>query len=115
MRVQKQMELNRLSKLELTSRESRKQEIGGVGTHMSQAELREKAVNTAAAISQKSGWDSSDEEEQLSPAEAQMLEQENERLMEKLNSLINAVDQVTSKVVKISELQEIFSEKVLQQ
>jgi hypothetical protein len=38
--------------LQLTSRESRKQEIGGVGTHMSQAELREKAVNTAAAISQ---------------------------------------------------------------
>jgi hypothetical protein len=37
---------------QLTSRESRKQEIGGVGTHMSQAELREKAVNTAAAISQ---------------------------------------------------------------
>jgi hypothetical protein len=34
-----------------------------------------------------------------SPAEAQMLEQENERLMEQLNSLTNAVDQVRSPMV----------------
>jgi hypothetical protein len=34
-----------------------------------------------------------------SPAEAQMLEQENERLMEQLNSLTNAVDQVRSPMI----------------
>jgi hypothetical protein len=44
--------INKIFYFQLTSRESRKQEIGGVGAHMSQAELREKAVNTAAAISQ---------------------------------------------------------------
>ncbi len=37
---------------QINSRESRRQEIGGSRPQLSQAELREKAANTAAAISQ---------------------------------------------------------------
>lgn len=112
-RVKKQLQLKNLSKLELNSRESRKQEI--TPRKASNLDLQEKAV-TAAALAQKSSvWESSDEEEELSTAEAQQMELENERLVEHLSSLNSQVDQVTSKVVKISELQEIFSEKILQQ
>ena len=44
-----------------------------------------------------------------------MMEMENEKLIDHLSSLTNQVDQVQSKVVKIAELQSIFTEKVLQQ
>merc|ERR1711936_735577 len=47
--------------------------------------------------------------------EAAMMELENDRLLEHLSSLNNQVEQVQSKVVKIAELQSIFTEKVLQQ
>lgn len=54
-------------------------------------------------------------EEQLSAEELQMFEQENEQLFNELNSLSEDVRQIESKVVHIAELQEIFTEKVLQQ
>jgi len=72
-------------------------------------------MTAAAARTTSSVWDSSDEEEELSPGDAQRFEMENDRLIEQLESLDSQVEQVTSKVVKISELQEIFSEKILQQ
>ena len=55
------------------------------------------------------------QQEELGQDEAAMMEFENERLLEHLSSLNNQVDQVQSKVVKIAELQNIFTEKVLQQ
>lgn len=55
------------------------------------------------------------EEESLSPEELQMFELENNQLYNELNSLTEEVRQIESKVVKIAELQEIFTEKVLQQ
>uniref|UniRef100_A0AAY4B8U8 Syntaxin-18 n=1 Tax=Denticeps clupeoides TaxID=299321 RepID=A0AAY4B8U8_9TELE len=42
-------------------------------------------------------------------------EQENQRLVSEMNSLVDEVRQVEGKVVEISRLQEIFAEKVLQQ
>jgi len=77
--------------------------------------MKEAAMTAAAARTTSSVWDSSDEEEELSPGDAQRFEMENDRLIEQLESLDSQVEQVTSKVVKISELQEIFSEKILQQ
>jgi syntaxin 18 len=56
-----------------------------------------------------------DETENLSPEELQMFEQENEQLFNELNSLSEEVRQIESKVVQVAELQEIFTEKVLQQ
>ena len=56
-----------------------------------------------------------EEVEEYSPEELQMLEEENARLYEELMSVQDGIQQVENKVVKIAELQEIFTEKVLQQ
>ncbi|XP_063215649.1 syntaxin-18 [Bacillus rossius redtenbacheri] len=55
------------------------------------------------------------EDEQLSAEELQMFESENAQLYNELNSLSDEVKQIESKVVRIAELQEIFTEKVLEQ
>lgn len=54
-------------------------------------------------------------EEELSPEEIQMFESENEHLYNELNSLSDEVKHMESKVVHIAELQELFTQKVLQQ
>jgi len=116
-RVAKQIQQKKLSRLEVNSVESRAMEIGGgQGTSATDMlELREKAVAAAAsATTSYSAWGEESEEE-MSPEEAAMMEMENERLVDQLNSLNNAVEQVQSKVVKIAELQSIFTEKVLEQ
>ncbi|KAK2891412.1 hypothetical protein QQF64_007473 [Cirrhinus molitorella] len=60
-------------------------------------------------------WEDSRVEDDLSPEEIQMFEQENQRLVGEMNSLLDEVRQIEGKVVEISRLQEIFAEKVLQQ
>ncbi|KDR16158.1 syntaxin-18 [Zootermopsis nevadensis] len=55
------------------------------------------------------------DDDQLSSEEMQMFEAENAQLYNELNSLTEEVKQIESKVVRIAELQEIFTEKVLQQ
>ncbi|XP_036445789.1 syntaxin-18 [Colossoma macropomum] len=60
-------------------------------------------------------WEDSRVEDELSPEEIQMFEQENKRLVSEMNSLVDEVRQIEGKVVEISRLQEIFAEKVLQQ
>ena len=42
-------------------------------------------------------------------------EQENEQLFSKMNSMVDEVREIQGKVLEISRLQEIFSEKVLVQ
>ncbi|KAI7801478.1 putative syntaxin-18 [Triplophysa rosa] len=60
-------------------------------------------------------WEDSRVEDDLSPEEIQMFEQENQRLVGEMNSLLDEVRHIEGKVVEISRLQEIFTEKVLQQ
>ncbi|KAK9529320.1 hypothetical protein VZT92_013423 [Zoarces viviparus] len=60
-------------------------------------------------------WEEDRVEDELSPEEIQMFEQENQRLVGEMNSLVDEVRQIEGKVVEISRLQEIFAEKVLQQ
>uniref|UniRef100_A0A8D1TSQ1 Syntaxin-18 n=2 Tax=Sus scrofa TaxID=9823 RepID=A0A8D1TSQ1_PIG len=60
-------------------------------------------------------WGDGKGEDELSPEEVQMFEQENQRLIGEMNSLFDEVRQIEGKVVEISRLQEIFTEKVLQQ
>uniref|UniRef100_A0A8D0KPR7 Syntaxin-18 n=1 Tax=Salvator merianae TaxID=96440 RepID=A0A8D0KPR7_SALMN len=60
-------------------------------------------------------WADGKGEDELSPEEVQMFEQENQRLVGEMNSLFDEVRQIEGKVVEISRLQEIFTEKVLQQ
>ncbi|XP_067850449.1 syntaxin-18 isoform X2 [Heptranchias perlo] len=59
-------------------------------------------------------WEDAKDDE-LSPEEIQMFEQENQRLVSEMNSLVDEVRQIEGKVVEISRLQEIFTDKVLQQ
>ena len=54
-------------------------------------------------------------EEGLSPEDVQMFESENQQLYNELNTLTEEVKQIESKVVHIAELQEVFTEKVLEQ
>ncbi|XP_063906633.1 syntaxin-18 [Zophobas morio] len=54
-------------------------------------------------------------EDELSVEEMQMFESENEMLFNELNATSEEVKQMESKVVHIAELQELFTEKVLQQ
>jgi len=54
-------------------------------------------------------------DDEIPPEELQILEEENAVLLNELNSLANEVDQIQSSVVQIAQLQEIFTEKVLQQ
>jgi len=109
-RVARQVEQRKLSRLELNSVESRAQEIGA-GQGSSGVRVVPAPVPATAAPAY---WEESEEEE-LSQEEAALMEMENERLIDNLSSLQNSVDQVQSKVVKIAELQSIFTEKVLQQ
>lgn len=51
----------------------------------------------------------------LDPEEMQKLEQENEKMYEDFVKVQDSFQHIESKVVKIAELQEIFTEKVLQQ
>ncbi|XP_069782008.1 syntaxin-18 isoform X2 [Narcine bancroftii] len=53
--------------------------------------------------------------DELSPEEIQMFELENQHLVSEMNSLVDEVRQIEGKVVEISRLQEIFTNKVLQQ
>lgn len=54
-------------------------------------------------------------EEDLSPEDVQMFESENEQLFNELNTLTEEVKQIETKVVHIAELQEAFTEKVMDQ
>eukprot|EP00794_Sanderia_malayensis_P005771 gene5771-6474_t len=51
----------------------------------------------------------------FSKEEAQMFEKENDALLNELNNIVDEVKQIEGKVVEISKLQEIFSEKILDQ
>lgn len=52
---------------------------------------------------------------EFSPEELQMFEEENQRLYEEMNTLVDEVREIEGRVVEIGRLQEILSEKVLQQ
>jgi len=119
-RVARQIRQKKLSRLEVTSVESRAQEIGaGQGKQggINVAELQDAAKAAAAARGKQtySGYSSEEEEEELTVEEQQAMEMENERLVEQLSSLTSQVEQVQSKVVKVAELQAVFTEKVLEQ
>merc|ERR1712168_338669 len=91
-RVAKQIQQKKLSRLEVNSVESRAMEIGGgQGTSATDMlELREKAVAAAAAapVAASTVWGEESEEE-MTQEEAAMMEVENERLIDQLNSLNN--------------------------
>jgi len=105
-RVQKELEMQKLSRLEIKARKS----TPDVLEKDSPSEKPEQQINWALEDDEDD-----DSNEVLSPEEIQLFEQENEKMYEDLMSLKDDVQQIESKVVKIAELQQIFTEKVLQQ
>ncbi|XP_065130556.2 syntaxin-18 [Paramisgurnus dabryanus] len=103
-RVKRVVDKKRLSRLEpeLLGKEKQQSDV---------EESNEKAVSD----SNVDLWEDSRVEDDLSPEEIQMFEQENQRLVGEMNSLLDEVRHIEGKVVEISRLQEIFAEKVLHQ
>lgn len=76
---------------------------------------KDTTTNLKLASQEASPSTTYDFENQLSAEDMQMFEAENELLYNELNSFSDEVKQMESKVVHIAELQELFTEKVLQQ
>ncbi|KAJ8933393.1 hypothetical protein NQ314_014033 [Rhamnusium bicolor] len=111
-RVKRVIETHKLSKLET------KPSIQPLGKNDEQSKLsletnvqsQKEEIRIPPAVSP-----TVDYEDQLSAEEMQMFESENDLLYNELNSISDEVKQMETKVVHISELQELFTEKVLQQ
>ncbi|XP_078046285.1 syntaxin 18 isoform X2 [Augochlora pura] len=122
-RVKRTMEIRKIAKLELETRPAKKVQL----------ETKRLCVNANEKLEEKEGRLSSSDsnplkiqeingdvnsliyEEELSPEDIQVFEAENEQLYNELNTITEEVKQIESKVVHIAELQEIFTEKVLDQ
>ncbi|XP_044139023.1 syntaxin-18 [Bufo gargarizans] len=123
-RVKRMVDKKRLSRLEPEQVHKMKTSSLAETITLTDLEAKEEAKSpgeettdrTAADAHSAPGvWDDGRGEDELSPEEIQMFEQENQRLVSEMNSLCDEVRQIEGKVVEISRLQEIFTEKVLQQ
>lgn len=85
----------------------------GLGDHASTPTPTPTARPQSVELSERPSYE--EEDTDISPEEAQMFEQENRALYEEMNSMVEDVRQIEGKVVEIAKLQEIFTEKVLEQ
>ncbi|OWF49507.1 Syntaxin-18 [Mizuhopecten yessoensis] len=116
-RVKRVVDRKRISKLE-PERKKRK----GLLDAKEQTE-RKTENNMDAMESEKSSRSSlppentmfNDDDSDISPEDAQMFERENQALFDEMNSLAQEVSHIEGQVVEIARLQEIFTEKVLEQ
>ncbi|KAM9361631.1 syntaxin-18 [Symphorus nematophorus] len=115
-RVKRMVDKKRLSRLapEHHSRVEKTPEVEPTEEKAVKEESSEKSVSEVLD-NPVNLWEEGRVEDELSPEEIQMFEQENQRLVSEMNSLVDEVRQIEGKVVEISRLQEIFAEKVLQQ
>uniref|UniRef100_A0A8C6WHG6 Syntaxin-18 n=1 Tax=Neogobius melanostomus TaxID=47308 RepID=A0A8C6WHG6_9GOBI len=116
-RVKRVVDKKRLSRLlpEHHKREVRAAVVEPAAEEQSVTEETSERSVSEAADPTGNLWEEGREEDELSPEEMQMFEQENQRLVGEMNSLVDEVKQIEGKVVEISRLQEIFAEKVLHQ
>ncbi|XP_069497407.1 syntaxin-18 [Ambystoma mexicanum] len=123
-RVKRVVDKKRLSRLEpeqskRSSAASSNERSLVTSTDASEVELTSDEESIDKNVSETSNnvglWEDGKGEDELSPEEIQMFEQENQRLVGEMTSLFDEVRQIEGKVVEISRLQEIFTEKVLQQ
>lgn len=122
-RVKRMVDKKRLSKLEPEPNTKSRESVSSEQVSPDPAkDSEEKPVTEeypekipAEAHPELGTWGDGRVEDELSPEEIQMFEQENQRLVGEMNSLFDEVRQIEGKVVEISRLQEIFTEKVLQQ
>ncbi|KAM9759521.1 syntaxin-18 [Menidia menidia] len=118
-RVKRMVDKKRLSRLapEHSSRVGKPKEVEPAQEKSVKEESSEKSVFEVTTTQNNSVnlWEEGKVEDELSPEEIQMFEQENQRLVSEMNNMVDEVRQIEGKVVEISRLQEIFAEKVLQQ
>lgn len=116
MRVKKTLEMQRIAKLQADPRPDRRRpetrrslddrETKSHSNESSPMRIQEINEDVTSTLTY---------EEEPSAEDVQMFESENEQLYNELNNLTEEVRQIESKVVHIAELQEIFTEKVLDQ
>uniref|UniRef100_A0A6V7IKW5 Syntaxin-18 n=1 Tax=Bracon brevicornis TaxID=1563983 RepID=A0A6V7IKW5_9HYME len=111
-RYKKMMEVKKMSKLELETNKT-----DSFHNSKKDYEQRETSPDSSPLKIQEMNGDVNQliYEEEPSAEDIQMFESENEQLYNELNTITEEVRQIESKVVHIAELQEIFTEKVLQQ
>ncbi|XP_048827720.1 syntaxin-18 isoform X2 [Brienomyrus brachyistius] len=118
-RVKRVVDRKRLSRLEPEqhSRSSMQQSPVTEKTEEEKEPMEETSEKVLSEVAEDSvsTWEEAKVEDELSPEEIQMFEQENQRLVSEMSNLVDEVRKIEGKVVEISRLQEIFAEKVLQQ
>ncbi|XP_034193377.2 syntaxin 18 [Osmia lignaria lignaria] len=124
MRVKRAMEIRKIAKLELNSKSVRQLELEAKraesNTSETKTEDKENKISSNNSSPMKIQEINGDVnaltyEEEISADDIQLFEAENEQLYNELNMLTEEVKQIETKVVHIAELQEIFTEKVLDQ
>lgn len=123
MRVKRAVEMRTISKLELDVKSKKNIEVKNRRSTSNTIEktnnIQENQSNSSKTNPMKIQEINEDVNtllhEELSPEDIQMFESENEQLYNELNTVAEEVRQIESKVVHIAELQEIFTEKVLDQ
>lgn len=121
-RVKRAMEIRKIAKLELEKKPIKELEhkIKSNSNINEKTEDKENKINSDDSSPMKIQEINGDVntliyEEEISPEDIQVFEAENEQLYNELNTLTEEVRHIESKVVHIAELQEIFTEKVLDQ
>lgn len=123
MRVKRAMEIRKIAKLELESKPARRLRDETKKSNLNADEKAEDKENKSTSNDsspmkiQEINGDVSTlmYEEEMSPEDIQLFQAENEQLYNELNTIVEEVKQIESKVVHIAELQEILTEKVLDQ
>lgn len=100
-RVKKVVDKKRISRLQRESSQHSNNSAGSSGSQFIKANLHDETLN--------------DNPVDLTVEEMQTFEQENKMIFDEMNSLVNEVRNIEGRVVEIAKLQEVFSEKVLEQ
>lgn len=115
-RVKRVYDQRKLSRLEPETKKKALHDAEGAGEEIPSTQVE--SLTTAAAYGEVpdlfsfDGWD---ENVVISYEEFQMFEQENKKLYEELNALSDEVRNIEGRVIEISQLQKVFTEKVLEQ
>lgn len=117
-RVKRVVEKKRISRLQPKQKRLKQNSPGQLDSKSSTSEVKDdvsKGESTSLAQPLDLAPRPAGEDEELTAEEIQMFEMENQRLFTEMISLVDEVRQIEGRVVEISQLQEIFSEKVLHQ
>ncbi|KAM0728232.1 Syntaxin-18 [Formica fusca] len=121
MRVKRAVEMQRIAKLQTDPKtdrpEIRKSSLNTTERSVDDRETKSHSNESSPMKIQEINEDVTTltYEEEPSAEDIQMFESENEQLYNELNNVTEEIKQIESKVVHIAELQEIFTEKVLDQ